>query len=202
VGSAAKEREVLDAARRALDRHGWQRLTIERIAEEAGISRVTLHRRGMTKELILGRLAEEATVQYREALWPVLTGADSAGRRLELALFELCGLAERNLSLLLALDAQANDAVFHEADGEEGGEEVMTRSVFTDPLERLLRDGLAEGSVADSVDPTATATLLFNLVGWTYIHLRSGHRWSPERTREATVDVALRGVLVRGTNSD
>ena len=107
------------------------------------------------------------------------------------ALVTLCELAEENLSLLLALDAAANAAVFH----EDAGGEAMTRDVFTEPLERLLRDGAAEGTLAPIEDPAETATVLFNLVGWTYIHLRSGHRWSPARARRATMDVALRGVL-------
>src|SRR5712691_2532581 len=72
---------------------------------------------------------------------------------------------EANLELLVALQAHT-DAVFHEE-----GEQPLTRSVFTEPLERLLRDGAADGSLRD-VDPVEMATVLFNLVGWTYIHLR------------------------------
>jgi hypothetical protein len=36
--------------------------------------------------------------------------------------------------------------------------------VFTEPLEKLLREGIADGSLRD-VDPVETATVLFNLVG-------------------------------------
>lgn len=188
---ADAERRVIEGARRALDRHGWQKLSVERIAKEAGMSRVTLHRRGLTKDVILGRLAAEASAEYREELWPVLTDPRSAAERLERALLTICRLAERNLNLLLALDASANDAVFH----DEGSSEVMTRSVFTEPLERLLIDGVKEGSVSEDVDAVEAATLLFNLVGWTYIHLRSGHQWTPEHASAATVRVALHGVL-------
>jgi hypothetical protein len=49
--------------------------------------------------------------------------------------------------------------------------------VFTDPIERILRDGIADGSLRP-VDPLETATVLFSLVGWTCIHLRTGHAWS------------------------
>jgi AcrR family transcriptional regulator len=186
-------RRILDGARRALDRHGWRETTAERIAAEAGVSRVTLHRHGLTKEAILAQLADEAVDRYREAMWPVLTGPEPARLRLERALATLCELAEENLSLLLALDAEANATVFH----EPGAEEVMTRDVFTEPLERLLRDGVAEDSV-EVEDPLEAATVLFNLVGWTYVHLRSGHRWRAERARAATLTIALRGVLSGG----
>lgn len=187
---AIDDERVLDGALAALARHGWAALTLERIAAEAGISRVTLHRRGVTKEALLGRLAERAVEEYRAALWPALTSPGHAGDRLEQALGALCDVAEANLALLLALGA-ATDAVFHEE-----GEEVLTRGPFTEPLERLLRDGAADGTLRPG-DPVETATVLFNLVGWTYVHLRSGHGWQADRARTATLSVALDGVRAR-----
>ena len=179
---------LLEAGRRALRRHGWQALTAERIAEEAGISRVTLHRRGIRKEDILAALSERAIEAYRAALWPALTAPGTGRERLEHALHALCHSAEANLELLVALRSQT-DTIFHEDEPEE----VMTRTVFTEPIERLLRDGRADGSLRD-LDPVETATVLFNLVGWTYIHLRTGHRWAPEHARESTIEIALWGV--------
>jgi AcrR family transcriptional regulator len=183
---------LLDAGRRALRRHGWQALTAEHIAQEAGISRVTLHRRGVRKQDILDALTEKAIEAYRAALWPALTAPGTGGERLEQALRALCASAEENLELLVALRSQT-DAIFHQP--ERG--EAMTRSVFTEPLERLLRDGTADGSLR-ALDPVETATVLFNLVGWTYIHLRTGHGWAPEHSRERTIEIALRGVVSRG----
>ena len=181
--------DLLAAGQRALRKFGYAGATVERIASEAGLSRVTLHRRGVTKDAILHALAQEAEAQYREAMWPALTGDGTARARLELALDALCESAEANLELLVALRAQT-DSVFHEP-----GDEALTRSVFTEPLERLLRDGAADGTLR-TTDPLETATVLFNLVGWTYIHLRTGHGWRPERARRATLDIALNGVSV------
>jgi AcrR family transcriptional regulator len=188
--AAITDADVLSGARRALEKFGWEGLTAERIAAEAGIARVTLHRRGLTRERVLELLAEQAADGYRQAMWPVLTAPGSGRERLERALELLCELAEENLAVLLALDAQANAPVFH--DPEE--EEQLTRDVFTEPLERMLRDGAADGTLRDR-DPVEGATVLFNLVGWTYIHLRSGHRWRAERARLATLDIALQGVI-------
>jgi len=56
-----------------------------------------------------------------------------------------------------------------------GTGELLADALFTDPLKRLLRDGTAEGSLR-RVDPVETATVLFNMAGWTYVHLRTGHR--------------------------
>lgn len=46
-----------------------------------------------------------------------------------------------------------------------------------------------------NVPPTVTATVLFNTVGWGYVHLRASHHWSAEQARAGVVDLALRGLL-------
>ena len=178
---------MLDAGRRAFARFGYHGATAERIAQEAGLSRVTLHRRGVSKELILEVPSEQAVAAYRAALWPALTASGSGRDRLELALEALCNVAEEHLELLLAMRSQT-DRVFHEDDEDE----ALTRSVFTEPFERLLRDGAEDGSLQE-VDAQETATILFNLVGGTYIHLRTGHRWSPKRSR-ALIPVVVQGL--------
>jgi len=143
------------------------------------------------KEALLAELASRATEDYRRMMWPALTAEGSAAERLEIALHALCEAAEAHLALLVALRAQS-DAVFHGDDAEE----AMTRSVFTEPLERLLRDGAAEGSI-DVEDPVESATVLFNMVALTYIHLRTGHGWRPERARKASVEPVLDGLRAR-----
>jgi len=180
---------ILTGAKRALERHGWHETTLERIAAEAGTSRMTLHRRGVTRSAVLAALAGHLEGAYRAALWPALTARGSARERMEQALAALCGVAEENLELIAALGDRPRDAIFHEE-----GEGVPTRRTFTEPVERLLRDGAADGSLRPVDDPAETATVLFNLVGWTYRHLRRGHGWSPERARHAVVHIALDGV--------
>jgi AcrR family transcriptional regulator len=182
---------LVEGARRAIERHGWQGATLQRLAEESGVSRMTLHRRGVSRELLLAALAEQLEREYREALWPALTAHGSALERLELALASLCDVVDANLALLEAFGNAERDVVFHEA-----RKPALTREVFTEPVRRLLEDGVADGSLAVE-DPEETATVLFNLVGHTYRHLRTGHGWSPERTREAVLGLALRGVIKR-----
>ena len=196
TGPRPSDAALLEAGRRAVARLGVQGATLEQIAREAGVSRTTLHRRGVSRATILQRLGEEAAEAYRRALWPALTSAGAAGERLEAALAALCDVAEDNLELLVALGADT-DAVFH----DDRELERMTRTPFTAPLERLLRDGAADGTLRP-LDPSEYATVVFNLVGWTYIHLRTRHGWRPDRARAATLDVALRGLASRARHAD
>ncbi len=176
------------AAGRVFARDGYERATLERIAQEAGLSRVTLHRRGLSKEALLAAMTERALDRYRAALWPALTSRGTGRERLSAALVALCECAEEHRPLLEALGTR-RDEVFH-----EDGEDAMTRGFFVEPLVRLLEDGARDGTLREAGDPEERATVLFSLVGWTYLHLRSGHGWPPDRAARALVDVVLDGV--------
>lgn len=103
--------EVLDGTRRAMRQHGWKGTTADRIATEAGISRVTLHRRGIKREHILTALTEIAVNAYREAMWPPLVGDGTGAKRLKQGLSALCEVAEEHLEVLTALSV-ASDEIF------------------------------------------------------------------------------------------
>jgi AcrR family transcriptional regulator len=179
---------IVDAARHVLAQDGLAAATLERISRQAGVSRMTLHRHGLSKQQIIRAIADRLEADYREAMWPALVAHGTARERLTDALERLCEVTERNLALLAALSANSRDAIYHES-----GPGALTRAVFVEPLQRLLLDGAADGSLA-LLDAEETATVLFNVVGHTYAHLRVGHQWSPERARSGVISVAIDGV--------
>jgi hypothetical protein len=75
------------------------------------------------------------TEDYQAMLWPALTAARSGCERLSAAQGALCDVAEKHLPLLTA-----TDTIFYEA-------HILTRTPFTEPLKRLLSDGLSDGSL-------------------------------------------------------
>jgi len=179
---------TLDAAHRAIERHGWQAATLERIAEEAGVSRMTLHRRRVSRDAILQALGARLEAQHREAMLTALAAPGSARQRLAAALDAECRLAEDNLALGGALDTAARDAIYH-----EDRRPALTRDAFVAPYRRLLTDGAADGTLAVD-DPEETATVLINLISHTYRHLRREHGWDAARARESVCAIALDGV--------
>ena len=44
--------------------------------------------------------------------------------------------------------------------------------------------------------------MLFNLVGWTYLHMRTGHGWSPARATEAVLYPVLYGLYSTASGPD
>ncbi len=188
--AALLEPFLVEATAAAVARWGLAQVTVERIAAEAGLSRATLHRRGLTREALIAALAGRAAEQFRAALWPALTGPGSAAKRLQAALEAMLAVADEHLQLLAGMFL-AHGEMFHKP-----GPEALTVDAFADPLERLLRDGAVDGSLRE-VDPTVAATVLFNTAGWGYVHLRASHRWPPDQARAAVIDLVLGGLLPR-----
>ena len=182
------DQSLIDATSAAIARWGLVAVTLERIADEAGISRATMYRRGVSREDLVGALTVQAAETYRRAMMPVLTHSGSARERLRLALYALCQTADEHLGLLGGLFL-AQGEVFHQP-----GPNAMVVEVFAEPFERLLRDGAVDGSLR-ATSPTTTATVLFNAVGWAHIHLRAAHQWESDTSADAVVDLVLNGLM-------
>jgi AcrR family transcriptional regulator len=191
------EPEILDAAREAVIKHGYAGLSLERIAVEAGVSRVTLHRRGFTTEQIFDELVERGMAEQREALWPVMSADGNGAERLRLALEAICDRCEEDLDVLLAISAQADERRHTtEVPPPRAGRVTSAGAVLVDPLQVLIREGILDGSLRE-VDPEAEAMLLLVSVAVTYVRLRTAFGLSRKRTREMVIDHSLAALLAK-----
>jgi AcrR family transcriptional regulator len=166
-----------------LQARGWDGLTLERVAEEAGRARSTLWRQGLTREVLIGALSGELDADFRAAMYPVLTSGGTGLERLERALVALCELVDRHLPLLLA-----TDEAFHQEPRPGQPPDYLH------PLITFIRDGIADGSLAPTEKVVERADVLFNAVAWTYVHLRGRHGWPVDRARSHVVGLVLNGV--------
>jgi AcrR family transcriptional regulator len=187
---------ITEAALTLLAEEGLAGLSVAALARQLGASRMTLHRNGITRERILELLSLRAAEEYQRAIWPTLVASGTGRDRLERALRSTCQIADLWRHLLVGLFAE-DGGIFHEPDettGDERDRAIATRAVFVEPLARLLRDGVIDGTIVDVPDVDETATVLFNQVGWTYLALRVGQRWSQERAEDSVVTLALTAV--------
>lgn len=187
-------RELLDATAEAIARWGLSEVNLERIADQSGMSRATIYRRGVTRDALIEALTLEVADTYSREMLPALARPGNARERLRFALEALCDVADGHLHLLAGMFL-AQGEIFHQP-----GPDALVVDVFAEPFERLLRDGAADGSLRD-LSPSTTATVIFNLVGWGYIHLRAAHHWQPAVTRAAIVDLVLGGLLSSGPSA-
>lgn len=182
----AIDQTLLDATAAAITKWGLNAVTLDRVAAEAGMSRATIYRRGVSREDLVAALTISAADTYNRAILPAISSPGSAHERLELALQALCEAADDHLHLLAGMFL-AHGEVFHRQ-----GPDALVVDVFAQPFERLLRDGAEDGSLRD-LPPEITATALFNLVGWAYIHLRAAHEWKPSLAASTVIDLVLHG---------
>lgn len=178
--------ELRRATISVLRERGWDGLTLERVAEVAGRARSTLWRQGLTREVLIGALVGELASDFRDAMYPVLTGGGTGRERLVEALDALCELADRHLPLLLA-----TDEAFHQEPAPGQPPDYLR------PFIAFLREGAADGSLEPGEHVVETADVLFNAAAWTYVHLRGRHRWPADRARARVVGVVLNGVAAR-----
>ncbi|MGA7172396.1 MAG: TetR/AcrR family transcriptional regulator [Candidatus Dormiibacterota bacterium] len=178
-----RDPRLLQAAVAVLARSGWDGLTMEAVAEEARLSRVTTWRLGATRDALISSLLLSLEEDYRLAMWPALTAAGSARDRLAMAVLALFDVAEAHLPLLMA-----SDQVFHRASASGLN--------FNEPFSRLFRDGLEDGSLAPpGGDADRAADLLFNTACWPYVHLRGRHGWDRKILRTQLSAVVLPKVV-------
>jgi AcrR family transcriptional regulator len=174
-----RDERLLAAATQVLEDTGWQGLTIEAVAEAAGLSRVTAWRLGASRETLVAALLAKLDQDYRQAMWPALTGTGTARQRLDQAIEALFDVIDAHLPLLLA-----SDTIFHRASA--------TPLSFNEPFLRLFADGRIDGTVnLIGTDPEEASDVLFNTVCWPYVHLRGRHHWVAERARDRLLAVIV-----------
>lgn len=167
----AREAEILDAARRAFARYGYDATSIEAILEEAGISRGTLYHYFQSKENLFLSLAAEHFAGQLSELEDRLAAAPSGWMALSNLLsavldgFTLTGPEEATYARLdyeLWLRGQNFPAI---------REELEAR---VEELGRLLRDtihrGRADGTIRLDVDAESLGFLLLALLDGLQLH--------------------------------
>jgi AcrR family transcriptional regulator len=188
---ASQRPRLLQVATELLDEHGWEALSLDRIADRAGVSRATVWRAGLTRAAVEQLLRQRLTADYLALMWAPL-GMEGSGReRLDAALRALCEVAERNLPLLAH-----TDLAFHGPDLDAAGLEVD----YFGPWLRILDQAVSDGSLAEIDDRARFVVALSDLVMLTYVHLRVHHRsygWTPALSADQLINLLSLGYLPR-----
>lgn len=185
------DQRLLAVATDLLDEEGWAALSLDRIAQRAGVSRATVWRAGLTRSAVERVLRERLVADYKELMWRPMTMPGSGIERLEAAVRALGELAERNLPLLAH-----TDEAFHGPALDAMGVELD----YFGPWMRILDQAVAEGDLAPLPDPHRFVVLLSDTFLLTYVHLRARHRaygWTANETTEQLLELVGRGYLRR-----
>jgi AcrR family transcriptional regulator len=189
--------ELLKVAVDLLHEHGWEALTLDRIAEQAGVARVTVWRHGITRGSVETMLRHRLAADYRDTLSGPATAAGTGQERLAAALVALCEVAERNLPLLAH-----TETAFHGPDLDAVG--ILLD--FYGPWMRILEAGEADGTLSAGARLGTRKTFIgavTNMVVLTYVHLRAYHAddgWLPASTAAYIIKLVTDGYLGHRAN--
>jgi AcrR family transcriptional regulator len=178
---------LLDAAEAVLIERGFEGVSLERVADRAGRSRVTLWRQGITKDVLVTGLLQRLADDFQREFWPVLNGSGTGRDRLAVCLTALFEIADRHLDLLAI-----SDEVFHWA--TERCDFPSGSHGFLWPFIGALRAGQEDGSLAYRGRVEDVADVTFNTACWGYVHLRHRHKWARKRARTQIAAVLLDGL--------
>lgn len=79
---------------------------------------------------------------------------------------------------------------------EEHQQQILTeRDRYDRALRDLIRQGQAEGVIADDVDPKLTAMAIFGMMNWISTWYRPGGENTPEQLAEQYTDLVLAGLV-------
>ncbi|MEV4621122.1 helix-turn-helix domain-containing protein [Asanoa sp. NPDC049573] len=180
---------LLQTATALLAERGWSALSMEAIAERAGVSRATVWRHGLTRGAVERVLRQRLAADYQDLVCRQVSTDRSAEQQLTSALISLCAVAERNLPLLAH-----TETAFHGPDLDAAGISLD----YFGPWLRILEQAAADGSIPVPEDRVTFIATVTNMVLLTYVHTRAHHADAyptPEHTARSIVDLATRGFL-------
>lgn len=199
---AQRREHIIEAARRAFLRDGYRGATMDRVADEAGVSKQTLYNYFEDKDALLAALLDHwskdlAMLRVRQAVG-VLDGS----------LESVAGLRGALEGILHKGDAADPAAVFRlmfELAGlrpslsERAREAMLPYSA--DALRDVIASAVAEGRLRP-VDPDVAAAAILDLVSACNVlqPLIYGERWhefTPERMAAGLADLLAHGLLPR-----
>src|SRR5690349_13788111 len=186
MNDARADATLLDAAQAVLVQRGFEGISLERVADRAGRSRVTLWRQGITKEVLVTGLLQRLADDFQREFWPVLNSSGTGRDRLDACLTALFEIADRHLDLLAV-----SDEVFHWA--TERCDFPAGTHGFLWPFIGALTSGQADGSLVHRGRVEDAADVLFNTACWGYVHLRHRHQWARKRARSQVSAVLIDG---------
>ncbi|GAB3584691.1 TetR/AcrR family transcriptional regulator [Leifsonia lichenia] len=161
--SEAAQRAILDATRAELTQHGYDKLSIDRIAASAGVSKPTIYRRYASKSALVAHCLLEGYV-----LTPALEVNDSGDIRDDLTTWVQKFVTITKDPQAVALIRAAGAAASEDRDIARGFQQqlnTLAREALAERLNRAEDAGQVRGGTpAETIAEVIVGALLYRLV--------------------------------------
>lgn len=151
----ARREQIVEAAAELFSARGYNGTSMQEIAERVGLLKGSLYAHVSSKEELLLEIVSTAARLFKSALEPVMRRPLPAPERLRAALCAHLGVIARHRALAIVF--------LHESRHLEGQPARWVREEqdrYEALWQRLLRDGMAEGTFRRDLDPAAALAAL------------------------------------------
>ncbi|MEW6033571.1 MAG: TetR/AcrR family transcriptional regulator [Chloroflexota bacterium] len=173
-----RRRQIINAARRLIIRHGSEHVTVRRIAREIGTSEGAIYRHFRSKRDILSLLLEHIE---EDLIGDIERGGTNGGATLETldrtvrghvsAIEQRKGISFQVIAEVVSLGDKKLNTKIHDA---------LNR--YVGRIEALLSRGVEAGEIRDDIDLNAAAILFFGMTqGLVNIWSLGGYRFNLEQ---------------------
>ena len=179
--SIEADRAILRAAAELLEEDGFERMTMEAVAQRAGVSKATLYRRWSNK---VDLVVDVVTLGFKR--YPISDTGDTKEDLLE--------MARRSVAIIEGRIGRIMTAVASEARRNETLAEAVRVSLLEprrEALRTVVRRGIERGDIRADVDPDL---VLDALVGAIFYRSESATHPPTVEDAEALVDLLFRGM--------
>jgi AcrR family transcriptional regulator len=186
----SKREAVIRAAARAFNARGYHNTSLDDIAADLGVTKPTVYYYVANKEQLLFECVRTGLQRIREAVGEAERSDQSARNRLEDVV--------RGYAQAIASEYGWCMVRAHEHDlGPEMGREVNAlKSEIDQGIRRLLREGIADGSIG-SCDPKFTAFAMAGALNWIAHWFRENESMSAAEIAEAFIHFFENGLVPR-----
>lgn len=183
--------QIVEAAVRLMEQHGFHGMSVNALAREAGISVGTIYQYVHRKEDVLSLVFYDIFEAYGEAIPQAMAGIEDPVERLAAGMRAYCSVVDRRMPATLL--AYRESQTLEKADLNR----VMALELETTGLlAACLSDAIAAGVMVDELD-VDVASYDFVMVAhmWALKHWHFGARLTLEQYADEQLRVLLRGMV-------
>lgn len=194
LGSLFRD-EVSRVASDILRREGFNGLTIDRIANEVGVSRGTLYNYFADADSVLIFIEEQAFKPVHDAIVRIASNSQPALTKLSDIATVLIDALNQDRALALALFSK------RETRGKRAEHKMKIRTFLTDSVQQIIRDGADTQQFRKVPTPMAAECFFGSLGGIIDTMLYNGELRPPEDFVPQLMDVLFNGLRPNPTPS-
>lgn len=184
--------QIVEAAARLMEQHGFHAMSVNALAREAGISVGTVYQYVQRKEDVLLLVFRDIFEAYGEAMPAAMADIEDPIERLAAGMRAYCSVVDRRRAATLL--AYRESQTLDEADLKRVmGLELETTGL----LAACLSEAIAAGVVIEGVDvDVASYDLVMLAHMWALKHWHFGARLTLEQYADEQLRILLRGMVV------